>query len=100
MPLDKLVHVCEYLVFAWALVQTGRASKWAESTSLVFAFGIPLLWGAALEGAQTLLPYRSGEWADVLANMIGSLLGLWVGLLFRVQPSPGKERIGDSGPVL
>ena len=86
VPLDKLVHVCEYLVFAWCLVQTGRASKWADATTLILAFGIPVLWGGALEGVQTLLPYRSGDWADVFANMIGSLLGVWLGLLLRAQP--------------
>ena len=80
VPLDKLVHVCEYLVFAWCLVQTGRASKWADATTLILAFGIPVLWGGALEGVQTLLPYRSGDWADVCANIIGALLGLWLGL--------------------
>jgi VanZ family protein len=83
--LDTAAHVCEYLLFAWCLVQTGRASTWTTATTLILAFGIPVLWGGALEGVQALLPYRSGSWADALANVIGSLLGAWIGLWF---PAP------------
>ena len=86
IPLDKAVHVCEYLVFAWCLVQLSRASRWAEETTLIVAFGLPIIWGNILEGVQMLLPYRSGDWLDVGANMAGSLLGGWLGLWFPAPP--------------
>lgn len=70
LPSDKLLHVIAYAV-------------------LVFLFGcvlkptayIPLLLCAAslgmlLEYLQGLTPYRSFEWADGLANMLGAVLGL------------------------
>ena len=78
--LDKLAHLCEYLLFAWCLVQATRASRFSRVTCVSVALMVPVLYGAFLEGVQSVLPYRSAEFLDVVANTVGTVLGLWVGL--------------------
>ena len=77
-PLDKAAHLCEYLLFAWCLAHAGKASRWPRGTvraaTLLIAIGL----GTALEGIQAFLPYRSAEWMDLVANVVGTVLGLWV----------------------
>lgn len=67
--IDKLEHAGAYLLQVLAFVilfpqYRGR---------IVLAF---LLQGALLEGLQALTTWRSAEWADMLANGLGVLLGV------------------------
>ncbi|MEC9407950.1 MAG: VanZ family protein [Abyssibacter sp.] len=70
---DKLNHAIAYAVIAgwWAALLPGRRWK---------AAAIALVFGLAMEGVQGLLPYRAFEWADMLANGVGVLLGLLLSL--------------------
>ena len=79
VPLDKLFHLCEYWLFAWLLVQAGRASGFARVHALAVAFFLSFGYGLILEGAQLLLPYRHGQWEDVAANTLGTLIGMLIG---------------------
>lgn len=78
LPLDKAVHLCEYLLFAWCLARAGGASRWSAGkirvTTLLIAIGL----GTTLEGIQAWLPWRSAELADAVANACGALLGVWL----------------------
>lgn len=78
VPLDKLFHLCEYLLFAWCIAQAGHASHWPAWKIRMAALVWPVTWGLLLEGVQSLLPYRSAEWADVVANALGAGLGVWI----------------------
>ena len=91
LPLDKLAHLCEYLLFAWLLVQAATASRWSAPKRSLLAFALPVSYGLFLEGAQACLPYRSAELLDVLANTVGAGLGVW---LARVLPHRRQESIG------
>lgn len=73
--LDKIVHLCEYLLFAWCLVRALRASGASDVTAAPSAFLIATLWGLALEGLQAWLPYREAEGWDAVANAIGAGIG-------------------------
>ena len=82
-PLDKPFHLCEYLLFAWLIMQVGATSAWPRARRLATALLVPIAYGGAIEGIQSLLPYRSAEWADFFANAIGAGLGVVSGLALR-----------------
>jgi len=71
---DKLVHFGIFLGFA-LLCHIDRQGKawWTFLISVVFAGGIELV--------QSTLPYRDGDWLDLLAGAAGSALGVVLGLL-------------------
>lgn len=73
---DKLVHAAGYaaLAVSWRLALQGPS---AATLLGVLAFG------AAIECVQGLLPWRSFEWADMLANGVGAALGLLAWSLIR-----------------
>lgn len=74
--LDKLLHVCEYALFAWCLVRAARASGIPRSRTLALAFLLSTGYGMLLEALQAWLPYRAAEWGDLLANSVGTGLSL------------------------
>lgn len=73
---DKLVHAAGYaaLAVSWRLALRGPSTAILAG---VFAFG------AVIECLQGLLPWRSFEWADMLANGSGAALGLLIWSLIR-----------------
>ncbi len=75
--LDKFLHLCEYLLFAWCLLQAMRASglerRW-------LAWAVAAGYGLLLEGVQAFLPYRSAEWGDAAANAIGAAIGVMLAM--------------------
>ena len=77
--LDKVAHVCEYLVFAWLLVQAVRLGRLREREYLLFAWLFATSYGALIELIQWLLPWRSAEWLDGVANAVGAAIGVWIG---------------------
>ncbi len=80
-PLDKPFHLCEYLLLAWLIMQVGASSAWSRTRQLATALLIPIAYGGAIEGIQSLIPYRSAEWGDFIANAIGAGLGVAIGLV-------------------
>ena len=75
--LDKVVHLCEYLVFAWLLRVALRATRPAPA-----ALRLAWLWatgyGALIELAQALIPWRSADLADAIVNGVGAAIGVWI----------------------
>ena len=97
--LDKAVHVCEYLLFAWLLVQAIRVSSRLPAApeagqSGAAQAGMPeldyLLWawiyatsyGLLIELVQAMIPWRSADWVDAVSNAVGAACGVWVGERF------------------
>ena len=71
--LDKMVHVSAFvlLFFLWFLA---RPDKQTAILFLVISYGL------GIEFLQEWLPLqRSFEWADVVADSAGALLGWWIG---------------------
>lgn len=71
--LDKLEHLLGYAVLsAWAgmIFASARARTAA-------AFGLVLM-GAGIEALQSLLPWRSADALDLVANTLGVVLGMLV----------------------
>ena len=77
--LDKVAHLCEYLLLAWLLVQVFRLRQ--QPHPFRRAWWWATAYGAALELVQALVPWRSAEWADALANALGAAAGIFIARL-------------------
>ena len=77
--LDKVVHLCEYLLFAWLLVQALRATLLEEREYFLMAWIYATSYGLMIELIQAMLPWRSADWADALSNAVGAAIGVWLG---------------------
>ncbi|MEO7152920.1 MAG: VanZ family protein [Burkholderiaceae bacterium] len=67
---DKLNHACAFATLAaagWFSVRARNARAWLLCGLLIY--------GGLIEIAQTQVPGRSGEWADLLADAVGLALG-------------------------
>lgn len=80
---DKWVHFVMYASFTFAMwLDWWRNMRWEMPSVrvIISTFVIPALWGGLMELVQMLLPYRSGDWMDALANSFGAFLGVIVSL--------------------
>ncbi len=68
---DKWVHVVAlFILAAWtAQLHPPSPALWWRGIALI-------IYGIATEGMQALLPWRSADWTDVLANATGVVLGV------------------------
>ncbi len=82
---DKPVHAALYLLLALGLIRAARASAWSRRTTIAWGLIVPIGYGAFLEAVQSLLPYRSAEWADVVANALGTALGVMLGMWYSTR---------------
>jgi len=71
--LDKVVHLCEYLVLVWLSAEWLRRA--GHGHALAAAVVAAVVYGLGLEGVQALIPWRSAELLDVAANTVGACLG-------------------------
>lgn len=76
--LDKVAHLCEYLVFAWLLAFALRTNPTPVSAVPRLAWIFATGYGALIELAQALIPWRSAEIADAVMNGVGAALGVWI----------------------
>jgi len=90
IPLDKLLHLCEYLLLAWCVVRAAFASGFSPRRTFTVTWLLSGSYGLFLEGVQRLLPYRHAEWGDLMANLIGVGLGVWIGSRWPTGVSLGK----------
>jgi VanZ family protein len=77
--LDKVGHLCEYLVFAWLLVQAIRATRSREREYVLWAWLYATSYGGLMELLQAALPWRRADWTDALINALGAALGVAIG---------------------
>ena len=77
---DKIVHIVMYLAFTVAFLvddfcRIGRICL--SSRSLWQASTIAIVLGVAMEAIQWALPYRTASIYDIVANTIGTVLGIF-----------------------
>ena len=92
--IDKIVHVCMYggleLVIWIEYLRHHSNLNWVKI--LVLGIIAPIILGGLLELAQMYLTQkRSGEWADLIADAAGVLIGAAVGY-FAIQTIFKKKR--------
>ncbi|MBI3320733.1 MAG: VanZ family protein [Candidatus Omnitrophica bacterium] len=87
--LDLVVHLVEYLLFAWLLVQALRHEALRAPDVLTLAWISATSYGVLIELLQGLLPWRSADLADAVVNALGAALGVWVGQ--RIPRRPARD---------
>lgn len=81
---DKGIHVLEYGILGWLCAGASSrtwptASAWRTAGFAVF---VTFLWGVSDEVHQAMVPGRSPELADAMADLIGAIGGTAVQHLF------------------
>lgn len=72
--LDKWMHGMTFALLAiWFAGQYARGAYWRVAVGL-------LAFGALIEVCQRVLPWRSGAWEDLWANVAGIVFGLLIAL--------------------
>jgi VanZ family protein len=86
---DKIGHVLGWglVTFWWLQLAADRGIMFSRAAGL-FA------WSIAIEGIQSVTPWRSGEWADVAANAAG------VGLAVILWHTPARHALARIDHVL
>ena len=92
--IDKIVHVCMYLgleLILWIeYLRHHENLNWVKI--LIFGIIAPIALGGLMEIAQMeLTKGRSGEWADLLADALGVLVGAAIGY-FAIQTIFKKKK--------
>jgi VanZ family protein len=77
--LDKAVHLCEYLLFAWLLVGALRATGLTAREYGRLAWMYAASYGLLIELIQGFVPWRSMDLWDAAANALGAAAGVWLG---------------------
>lgn len=72
---DKLEHALGY-----ALLAANAAMLFTPRRGLPMALAVLVVLGMLIEGLQSLLPWRSADAADVLANLLGVAAGALLAL--------------------
>lgn len=80
--LDKVAHLCEYLLFAWLLVQALQAGGLRRRDYFVLAWIYAASYGLLIEIVQAMVPWRSAELGDAFANAFGAAVGVVIGRYF------------------
>lgn len=70
---DKVVHFALFAVLAALLGRWGRSAGFARP--LLLAVLLATAYGAGTEALQTVVPGRSAEWLDLVADGVGALAG-------------------------
>tara|TARA_R100001369_G_C3319075_1_gene168619 strand:+ start:161 stop:562 length:402 start_codon:yes stop_codon:yes gene_type:complete len=86
IPFDKVAHLiinCILIIF-WLSFFYLKESKMMAITTIYTVFGLCLLYGIIIEALQYILTtYRQADVLDVVANILGLLIGL--GLFRKVK---------------
>lgn len=85
--LDKVLHLCQYLIFAWLLVQAIRVGGGRDRTYLLWAWIYAFSYGLLMELVQAFVPWRSADLADAVANGIGGAIGVWLATKLPKRPT-------------
>ena len=79
ISIDKVGHLTFYMLevvfMIWALA---KSNEWKKSRhkQIIVCVIIATLYGTSLEYVQATLPHRSFDYADMVANMVGAILGM------------------------
>lgn len=86
LPVDKLFHAvlnC-LLIVLWLSFVYAKENKMITAVSIYTVFGLCLVYGIVIEVLQGVFTtYRQADYLDVLANLVGLLIG--VGLFRRFK---------------
>ncbi len=76
---DKVAHAAAYFVLALLWIQAFYTSQQSFLKSVIWGVGVSISFGILMEIIQfCFFPHRYFEFLDIVANIIGSLLGVLV----------------------
>lgn len=87
-PPDKLLHCAAYGLFTFLASVAripGRFQPWS-------AMAVALAHGAAVEGVQAALPWRTAEWGDLAADGLGAAVAAVVWRLTVHRRTAGRRK--------
>lgn len=84
---DKVVHVGLFLGVGF-LTYWDQAAR--RRPGLLWVVGAGVLWAVLIEVVQALLPYRSGDLADLAAGAAGTMAGAWAARLLLGAAASGS----------
>lgn len=75
---DKVVHMLFYMAITLSLLfdHSRRMQLDTKRLTYIIAASISIFMGGAIELIQHFLPYRSASPADMIANIIGTAIGI------------------------
>ena len=97
VPWDKIVHFGMFFVlsavslFDYYKLHDGEPSRirW-----IFWGFVVPVIYGAAIEMMQKyFFSYRSAEWADFIADVLGSLTATVIAIIYMNKKKKSKINI-------
>lgn len=83
---DKVLHFVAFFLASLLFYSIWDVPSTTRRTSVLYRY-LPLalsffvcffVGGVGSEFVQSLLPYKTFDWGDIVANLLGSTLGLWV----------------------
>ncbi len=75
---DKLVHFCEYLILGYLVYRAVPAGEPWERRAALLTLLMCGVWAIVDEAHQALVPVRSPEVTDLLADVAGAAVGIGV----------------------
>jgi len=76
---DKLAHMIVYGLFSFLLMYEAVDSGHQKQKTLILAIFISSIWGILMEAIQySFFPDRYFEILDIIANIIGSIIGAFI----------------------
>lgn len=80
--IDKIVHFCFYSGISFLTYLSIWRKKYPAIRVYLMVILVPVIFGGLIELLQQyFFPPRSAEWADFAADVLGSLVGYWIGRL-------------------
>jgi VanZ family protein len=78
--MDKLLHFACYALLAALFLRAFNTTPLKHNLKLVLILSVLLsaLYGISDEIHQSFVPYRSADYMDVLANILGSIAGVYL----------------------
>jgi len=77
---DKMLHFVAYALLGALFLRAFKTSRIKNNVRLVFILSVLLsfFYGISDEIHQYFVPYRTADLMDVLADMFGSLMGVYI----------------------
>ncbi len=87
LHLDKVVHFFEYAILAFLVARAVAAMSWPAQGWAIWLVSslLVLAVGCADECYQSIVPNRSSELLDLLADGLGGMVGSGLYLIFRLR---------------
>ena len=95
--LDKLLHFAAYAILGVLFFRAFRKQRFKDNIRLAMILSMLLstLYGLSDELHQSYVPYRNADLMDALADMLGSVGGVYFFNYFQINYlSRGRERLG------